>query len=234
MQTAIFELIETAGFTPLGWFEPLAEHDVPSFPDGARPGTVILLGNAGPAMWRRFSAEQRPGPNPMDDWTRMAVHGLVHRLEGICTTRIVAVFPFDQPYQPFQRWARAAGNAFPSPLGLTIHAVYGLWHAYRAALILERRLDLPGPGATASPCNSCRDTPCLMACPAGAFTGAAYDLHACASYLSRGEGKACFAGCLSRHACPVGREFAYEPEQARYHMAFFHDAHKTTEDHHDR
>jgi hypothetical protein len=28
-------------------------------------------------------------------------------------------------------------------------------------------------------------------------------------------------GCLARRACPVGREYAYDPAQARFHMQAF-------------
>ena len=45
--------IRRAGFTPLGWFAPTPEDKVP---DGAR--FVILIGNAGPDMFRRFARER--------------------------------------------------------------------------------------------------------------------------------------------------------------------------------
>ena len=48
----------------------------------------------------------------------------------------MALYPFDgPPYRPFQRWAMRAEPVAPSPLGLFIHPEYGLWHAYRAALV---------------------------------------------------------------------------------------------------
>jgi len=52
-----------------------------------------------------------------------------------------------------------------SPLGLLIHPEWGLWHSYRGALGLRERLDLPPHESVASPCESCRERPCLSACP---------------------------------------------------------------------
>ena len=55
-----------------------------------------------------------------------------------------AVYPFDMdPPWPFLTWARAANAGHISPLGLNIHPAYGLWHAYRAALLFPVAFDLP-------------------------------------------------------------------------------------------
>ncbi|MGB0671295.1 MAG: hypothetical protein ACPGNT_07345, partial [Rhodospirillales bacterium] len=32
--------------------------------------TLVLAGNAGPGLWRRFERERWGGPDPLDDWTR--------------------------------------------------------------------------------------------------------------------------------------------------------------------
>lgn len=204
--------IGRAAFTPLGWFETTAEDRVPH---GAR--FVILIGNAGPDMFRRFARERSPSLHKMDDWTRVAVGELASDLDA------QAVFPFDMdPPWPFLTWARRGGAGHVSPLGLNIHPVYGLWHAYRAALLFPVAFDLPVQRSGPHPCPSCTDKPCLSACPVNAFDGTRYDVMACAGHVGSATGGKCLAsGCLARHACPVGQGYAYAPAQAEFHMRAF-------------
>jgi len=208
----ILTAIRGAGFTPLGWFAPRPDDKVP---EGAR--FVILIGNAGPDMFRRFARERDPSRHAMDDWTRDAVQTLAQGLDA------EAVYPFDMnPPWPFLTWARRGGAGHVSPLGLNIHPLYGLWHAYRAALLFPVEFDLPPIGAGAHPCEVCTAKPCLTACPVGAFEGSSYDVAACARHLSSEDGTPCMSrGCLARHACPVGQGFAYAPAQAEFHMRAF-------------
>ena len=212
MEHPVLTAIRRAGFTSLGWFTP---HPDDKVPDEAR--FVILIGNAGPDMFRRFARERDPVRNSMDAWTRDAVAQLAATLEA------KACYPFDMsPPWPFLTWARRAGAGHVSPLGLNIHPEYGLWHAYRAALLFPVVFDLPPRNAGPSPCDTCTERPCLSACPVGAFDGTRYDVMACAGHLRSGAGEACLTrGCLARHACPVGQGFAYAPAQAQFHMRAF-------------
>jgi epoxyqueuosine reductase QueG len=204
--------IRRAAFTPLGWFAPEPEDRVP---EDAK--FVILIGNAGPDMFRRFARERDPSCDAMDDWTREAVGNLARDLDAH------AAYPFDMnPPWPFLTWARRGGAGHTSPLGLNIHPTYGLWHAYRAALLFPVVFDLPPLNSGASPCDTCADKPCLSACPVNAFNGIRYDVDACGKHLKLPEGEVCLTrGCLARHACPVGQGAAYVPAQAQFHMRAF-------------
>ena len=123
---------------------------------------------------------------------------------------------------PFLTWARRAGAGHVSPLGLNIHPTYGLWHAFRAALLFPVAFDLPMQSAGAHPCETCADKPCLSACPVNAFNGTTYDVAACASHLDSPAGHDCMDnGCLARRACPVGQGFTYHPFQAQFFMRAF-------------
>ncbi|WP_373505867.1 ferredoxin [Aestuariivirga sp.] len=212
MEHPILNAIRRAAFTPLGWFQPAPEDGVP---EDAR--FVILIGNAGPDMFRRFARERDPSRDAMDDWTRDAVT----RLAGDLDAR--AVYPFEmEPPWPFLRWARRGGAGHVSPLGLNIHPIYGLWHAYRAALLFPVEFDIPAQEPGAHPCQSCPVKPCLTACPVSAFDGSRYDVPVCAEHLKMPQGEECMSrGCLARHACPVGQGFAYAPAQAKFHMRAF-------------
>jgi hypothetical protein len=176
----------------------------------------LLVGNAGPAMFDRFCRECDPETDLLDDWTRRVLSPVAASMNA------KPVFPFDRPYPPFLTWARAAGTTYPSPLGLNIHPRFGLWHAFRAAFMFSRTIDFPAPPDMQSPCTTCRDKPCLSACPAGAFTGEGYDVAASTGHLSAPAGEPCrTGGCLARTACPVGRDYAYTGAQTRFHMVAF-------------
>ncbi len=192
-------------------------------PDDGLPegeGTVLMVGNAGPDLWRVFpqAPEACDGhPNGLDRWTRRVMTDLAQAFGAR------AVLPFDgPPYAPFQRWAQRAEPVYPSPIGILIHPDYGLWHAYRGALVFEEPLELPPADERARPCDSCPDKPCLTTCPVGAFTGAGYDVAACASHIATPAGQDCVdGGCLARRACPVGTDYRYNPDQASWHMRAF-------------
>lgn len=213
--TEIDRLLNARGLLARGAFRPRSGDQVP----GA-PRWVVLVGNAGPAMWAVFAEQRRSEPDPLDAWTRRSLAPVARAL------RAVAVYPFEgPPFRPFQRWAARAEGLQASPLGLSIHPVWGLWHAYRGALLLDRELDavpaVPGP----SPCTACTGRPCLAACPVGAFARTGYAVASCRRHLAGAAGGDCLSGgCLARHACPVGRRHAYLPDQAAFHMRAFLEA----------
>jgi len=214
---AIEAALAAHGLRPRGGFQPQPDDGLPPLPDGAAVATVLLVGHAGPQMWQCFVAQRPPGDDPLDAWSRQAIGAVAAEFAA------GAVFPFDgPPYWPFQRWAQRAEPVHPSPLGPLIHADYGLWHAYRGALLLPGRLALPRPAAQASPCESCVDKPCLSTCPVGAVAPGQYDVPACVGHVSGPDGDDCRqGGCLARRACPVGRDYVYEGPQAAFHMAAF-------------
>jgi hypothetical protein len=205
----VLNAIRNESFTPLGWFAAHGESETRN----ARQ--VILIGNAGPRMFERFARERDPARDSLDAWCRTVIGALAERLGG------EAVFPFDEPPPPFLQWAKRSRLVHQSPLGLGIHADYGLWHAYRAALLFPVAFDLPLV-TSRSPCETCAEKPCLFACPVGAFTGAGYEVERCVDHLITPDAQACMSGgCLARRACPVGRGFGYAPAQAQFHMTAF-------------
>jgi hypothetical protein len=211
MEHPILRAIQLAGFTPLGWFEPGIDDGVP--PDAK---FVILIGNAGAAMFQRFARERDIRSAKIDEWTEKTVSALALSLDAR------AAFPFGKPHLPFLTWAKRAGSSFTSPLGLNIHPIYGLWHAYRAALLFPAGFDLPRGSPGPHPCERCVEKPCLSACPVQAFSASGYDIEACSDHLRTDIGRPCMSGgCLARHACPVGQAYAYHPVQAQFFMRAF-------------
>jgi hypothetical protein len=178
-------------------------------------------------MWAVFRTSPEAGDgaaDPLDRWSARVAGALAARFGGR------AVLPNDgPPYAPFLQWAARAEPVWPSRLGMTLHAERGLWASWRAALLFEGLEGAPeAPARGARPCDAC-GAPCLSACPVGAFAeteaGPRYDAAACAAHLGRPEGAECRErGCLARRGCPVGADWAHEPERAAFHMAAFRRA----------
>ena len=219
----IVAAVEAEGLASRGAFHPVADDAVPPFADGAPAATLVLVGNTGPGMWSAFSSSEEAAdgaPDALDRWSRRVVSRLAHVLGG------TAHFPFGgPPWLPFIRWAQRAGPVYPSPIGPLVHPDFGLWHAYRGAIAFRERLDLPPRDDRISPCERCPDRPCRSSCPVGAFSASGYDVDGCAAHIGTRAGARCLdAGCLARHACPIGRETAYGAPQAAFHMRAFLEA----------
>jgi hypothetical protein len=182
--------------------------------------TLVLVGNAGSELWDKSGAEisAMPGPDPLDRWTQQVIDPIAQSVGGR------ALYPFaGPPYWPFQRWAGRAEGVRSSPIGIQIHPEFGLWHAYRAAILLRHAIDLPRTEQT-HPCDTCVDRPCLTHCPVNAFFVGGYDVDRCVDHViaAQHDSAACASvGCLARIACPVGSAWRYQPDHARFHMAAF-------------
>ena len=208
----ITEAISASGLLLHGAFHAEPDDGVPE------PWTTVaLVGNAGPEMWREFAPESEDGEDPLNAWSERIIGAIAEEFAG------GALYPFGgPPYHPFQRWAKRAETVFSSPIGPLIHPEFGLWHAYRGALVFRQRLALPARDVRAHPCESCADRPCLTTCPVGAFSDQGYDVRACVDHLEIAAGANCLdRGCLARRACPVGRAYHYDAPQGAFHMGHF-------------
>jgi hypothetical protein len=182
--------------------------------------TLILVGNVGSELWDKSGAAIAAvdDPDPLDRWTRNVIEPVASSVDGC------ALFPFTgPPYWPFQRWAERAEGVRQSPIGIQIHPEFGLWHAYRAAILLRDTIPLPRR-EQAHPCDTCVDRPCLTHCPVNAFSSAGYAVDRCVDHVVavQNESGSCGeVGCLARLACPIGAAWRYRPEHARFHMHAF-------------
>jgi hypothetical protein len=220
MPAALAEIeaaLRAHGLDLRGAFHPTAGDRVPPLRDGRAAGTVVLAGNLGASMWAAFERERRDEPDPLDCWTERALRAIAERFAAG-----LVLAHEGPPFAPIQRWALRAEPVHRSPIALLIHPQYGLWHAYRGALLFAETLPLAARAQAPSPCESCAERPCLSTCPVGAFTPSGYDAVRCAAHVSSQDGVECHErGCLARRACPVAREHAYRPAQQRFHMRGF-------------
>ena len=217
-RAALEAAVRAAGLAPRGVVRLGRDDGVGAGPDGRPARALLLVGWRGREGWAAFatSEERRDGrPDPLDRWSRRVIGAVAAAFDGR------AVFPFEMPPPPFQRWAMRAEGLGASPLGLTIDAETGLWHAYRGAIAVADDL---GEEAAAQvvPCASCASRSCLSACPANAFGVTGYDVAACRGFLESHAGGLCRTdGCRARDACPVGRRHRYAPDQIRFLMSAF-------------
>lgn len=187
---------------------------------GAPAMAVLLVGQAGAAPWPHFSRwrERQPAAleNPLDTWSREVVDDVAEE------TGALAVYPSDKPYLPFQQWAMRAEGLKPSPLGILMHPEYGLWHAYRGALLFEHELPIQPPEAVNHLCDACIGKPCLKSCPVNAYSEAGFAYQDCQAHVRGTYGEDCrTGGCLDRNACPYGKDYRYPAGVQAFHMAAF-------------
>jgi hypothetical protein len=212
----ISNAIASTGMVARGGFVTSTDDSL-FMPDGRAVRTVVVVGNIGGEMWPRFRQHETSVTHPLDAWTRATLRPIADEFGA------AFVHPSDEPFQPFQRWAQRGDDVWPSPIGMLIHHEYGLWHAYRGALLFSELVTgLPGVGGAVSPCLACEDRPCLSTCPVDAFGAERYDASACASHVRSGDDPDCLhGGCAARRACPIGVELVYGADQMEFHMRAF-------------
>lgn len=189
----------------------------PNGPTGRPVRSVLLVGQAGAEPWPCFLRWREAQPanleNPLDSWAREVI-GQVAREFGAH-----AVSPSDKPYLPFQQWAMRAEGLRPSPLGILMHPEYGLWHAYRGALLFEAELEFAEVREQNHLCDLCPGKPCLKACPVDAYSEAGFAYERCLEHVRGASGGGCRTqGCLDRNACPYGVAYRYPADVQAFHM----------------
>lgn len=178
--------------------------------------TVLMFGQAGRTLWSTSVRHHLDRPNPFDD---TAVE-LVEQHFGARYPNVSLTIAYPGAASlPLIRMAELVGWGRPSPQGLTIHPIYGLWIAHRVVALTSAALG-PDPDPLADhPCDSCVGRPCESACPAEAVSLArGFFIEPCARHRIV-EDSSCAYRCLAREACPVGAEFRYGPEQMHHHYS---------------
>lgn len=186
-------------------------------PDGTQ--SIVLLGPKEPGYWAHVTAQPEfhdNHPDPVDRWSMRTMSALATELGG------TAVFPFGPPpYAPFIAWAIRSGRAWPSPIGMLVHDVAGLFISLRGAICLPAAIT--DPPTSEKPCKTCATRACLTACPVGALSADGYNLESCHQYLDTSPGRDCMEiGCAARRACPVSQTYERLPIQSAHHMKAFH------------
>lgn len=203
-----------------GGFNFATGEDAPVGLSGKPAKSALLVGQAGDAPWPHFlrwrERQSEALANPLDTWSREIIDEVTARFSAR------AVSPSDRPYLPFQQWAMRAEGLKPSPLGILMHPEYGLWHAYRGALLFDVEILIQAPREVIHLCDLCTGKPCLKACPAGAYSETGFAYQDCLEHVRGQSGEPCrTSGCLDRNACPYGTAYRYPAEEQAFHMAAF-------------
>lgn len=211
----IKEALDFSGFNLLAVLD-LQHVDVPD--DLPSQGSLLLIGNAGDALWDALPQAYRQLENPIDDYTRDTVQQILEQHHGTVSWRLL--FPSVDGAGPnLQSLGTVAGWHHPSPLGNGIHHRYGLWFAYRAVIWIDQALPATPVARAESPCVSCTGQPCLRACPAQALAvGKPPDLLACSAWRTALQ-SSCASTCLARISCPVAPQWRYSDDQIEYYYA---------------
>ncbi|MBE7185247.1 MAG: hypothetical protein INR68_12690 [Methylobacterium mesophilicum] len=218
--TEIDSALAPHGLTLRGGFDFGEGEDAPRLPSGMTARALLLVGNAGGAFWPAFQTWRTAQPcelqDPLDAWSRAVIGSIAEEIAAY------PVLPSDRAYWPFQRWAMRAEGLRASPLGILMHPRYGLWHAYRGALLFDRPLSLGASGRNSHLCSACEAQPCRTRCPVQAHRSAALAYDACLGHLHSQAGKDCMeGGCLDRNACPHGADYRYQPALQAFLMEAF-------------
>lgn len=208
------------GLIPRGGLTFEAGEPTPPGPSGAPAKSILLVGQRGSAPWPYFQrwreARHFDIADPLDTWSREIIGGVALRFGAR------AISPSDTPFLPFQQWAMRAEGLRPSPLGILMHPEFGLWHAYRGALLFDEELSIEAPEKMNHLCDACDGKPCLNACPVDAFSEAGFAYRDCVSHVRGPTGGGCRdTGCIARNACPYGTAYRYPADVQAFHMASF-------------
>lgn len=192
----------------------------PAGKNGLFARSVLLVGNGGADYWQHFLQWRAGEPdtieNPLDEWSRQ----VISEAAGAIGARVA--MPNDKPFMPFQQWAKRAEGLKSSPLGMLMHPRFGLWHAWRGALLFDVEISIQAPDNPIHPCDLCIGKPCLNSCPASVFDNGGYDYAGCVGHVRSTAGETCRQdGCIARNACPQAGEWRYPAQVQAFHQRAF-------------
>lgn len=193
---------------------------------GTTARAAIVIGNGGGEFWAAFERRCAASPgftdrvHPLDDFTAEIMERRVLPLAAGLGVGAELRLPFDAAVPPlsFVHLAEAAGLGRRSILGVLIHPEFGPWMALRGALLVDQEIEAPRPAADFDPCPSCRERPCIRACPGGAVSyPAGWDIPRCIDHRVA-DHAACAERCHARFECVYGQPHRYPAAALAYHQ----------------
>ncbi len=190
--------------------EALADVNLADYP------TTVLTASGGPQIWQSVHASKAVDKkDPIDRFSVAVSRSYAREYLG---AEPFFLYPSELPI-PLGSIGLRTGWSFQSPMGISIHPVFGTWFAYRTLFMVKTQLPesaVLNASDAQHPCHSCADKPCISACPAKAVGEIGrFGLDQCALYRIADQSP-CALTCIARTRCPVGAEHQYLPEQRAY------------------
>lgn len=190
-------------------------------------GAIVVIGNGGGGFWSAYRdhLSRHPGwaerAHPLDDFTTFVMEEHAVPIAERLGVRPQLRLPFRETALSFVHLAEAAGLGRRGLLRVLLHPEFGPWLALRGALLVADAPAAPRPAAGFDPCPSCRDRPCVAACPGGAMTAAeGWDVPTCIDFrVARADENPCLTRCHARVACVYGRRHVYPEDALAHHHA---------------
>jgi len=207
----------------LNWvsFVPAADGPIPRGCSNAAGDGLLLVLSLGAAFAEHTNFADSSIENPFDTRATELVRPVLREYFDELAPAVL-LYP-GSAVLDLRAWMAAGRIEYPSLLGIGIRPDCGPWFAVRAAAwvriqISQRELlETRYPSlAGDSPCDSCKDKPCLVACPVDALRAGEARLNTCVEHRVQ-VGSECAERCHARLACPVGQRQRYPDPQLRYH-----------------
>ena len=180
--------------------------------------SLLLVGTRGGEFWQYLQTINENPDHPFDNISQKVTEKILRK--AYPQVKTLCLYPSKEYILPLQKLGHLVGWGRPSILGLDIHPQYGTWFAYRTALLVSEPLPQTNTSEAQVVCEVCIDKPCQPVCPVQAVQSFGhFDIMACSDNRVKAE-SVCANQCLSRLACPVGREYRYSPDQLAHHGSF--------------
>ena len=175
---------------------------------------LLLTGHGGRLFWQKLQAVGMETADPVDTFsTQLTIQFITDYLGN---PPHLLLYPFGDYLVPLTQLGEWVGWSHPSPIGQGISEQFGVWFAYRTAVLLNGNFPTTPRIQTTSPCQSCAEKPCITACPVGAAQEDTFHITPCVNFRLS-DHSPCADRCLARLACPVAPEHRYTLSQIQYH-----------------
>ena len=175
---------------------------------------LLLTGHGGRLLWQKLQEVGMETADPVDTFSTQLTTQFI--TDYLSNPPHLMLYPFGDYLVPLTQLGEWAGWSHPSPIGQGIHAQFGVWFAYRTAVLVNGDFPTTPRPQTTSPCQGCVDKPCISTCPAGAAREDAFHISPCVNFRL-GDNSLCADRCLARMACPVAPQHRYTLPQIQYH-----------------
>lgn len=129
--------------------------------------SLLLIGSGGRHLWDQITKDkiqQNIKDHPLDTYTL----NVISQINSLFKVEALEVlYPNNPTIYPLGKLIKELFSTHTSPCGPELSKEYGMWFGIRALIVTEKIVELPqimGEYSTinwTSPCNTCRDTPCL-------------------------------------------------------------------------